>query len=120
MAKRPDFEAEITILPLGPDTRSTPARNGIRWAFAFPEDTIASLLTAADIWPIFIDANGEPVPDHVPLSGKMRALMHMMTLDWTHPYTDRIVVGQKFHMMEGSRVCATGMVSALFRPTELD
>jgi len=114
MTPQPDFEAEVTILPLGPDTRSSPARNGIRWAFAYPEDTTRSPITAADIWPIFVDAQGERIPDDQPLSGTMRALMHMITMDWTHPYTQRIVVGLKFNVMEGTRTVATGVVTALF------
>lgn len=35
---RHSFEADITILPLGPDTRKTPPFNGIRWDFCLVED----------------------------------------------------------------------------------
>ena len=33
-----NFEADISIYPLGPNTRQTSPFNGIRWAFAYADD----------------------------------------------------------------------------------
>jgi len=119
VSRGPDFEAEITVLPPDPTTRLPPAYNGIRWGFAFAEDVSARVSTVADIWPVFLDRQGGPLASDIPLQGTLKAFMHMVTMNWDHAYASRIRVGAGFMMMEGARVVATGVVTAVFPRNEM-
>jgi hypothetical protein len=118
-SKQPDFEAEITILPLGPTTRSSPAYNGVRWNFAFPEEMSAEVSTQAFIWPVFLDPDGKPLASDIPLEGTLKAHMHMVTIDWNHDYARRIRAGCAFVLMEGPWTVATGVVTTVFPSPEM-
>jgi hypothetical protein len=74
------FEADITILPLGPDTRKTHPFNGIRWDFCRVEDLDERgwAREISMVWPEFVDESGTPIPAGVPLLGRLHALMHVV------------------------------------------
>ncbi len=54
---RHSFEADITILALGPDTRRTHPFNGIRWDFCRVEDLDERgwAREISMVWPEFVD-----------------------------------------------------------------
>lgn len=107
------FEAEITILPLGPNTRNTHPFNGIRWAFSYTDDWDSGNLTVSDVWPEFIDENKNSIPCDIPLSGILNARMYIVCLEMVPIHMKRLLVGTKFYCTEGTRVCATGIVTKL-------
>jgi len=112
-----NFEAEITIYPLGPETRTSHPLNGIRWAFAYADDlkNDGALIQISDVWPEFIDDGGETIARDVPLMGTLRARMHIVFPKMVKVHLKRLKVGTKFYCMEGARKCAEGIVTALRR-----
>lgn len=109
------FEADITILPLGPDTRRTYRSNGIRWDFCLVEDLNDRGL-ATDVymvWPEFVDESGASIPAGVPLEGRLHALMHIVAPDMIDKHRERLKVGSRFVCTEGPRPVAEGVVTSL-------
>jgi len=107
------FEAEITIHPLGPTTRNTHPYNGIRWSFAYADDWDNGSHAISDVWPEFIDEIGNSISDDIPLSGKLKARMYIISREMILVHLNRIEIGTKFYCTEGSRSCATGTVTAI-------
>jgi len=106
-----DFEAEIVILTRAEGGRDTPPVNGIRWDLMY-EDDDGGEPSLYVIWPEFIDANGDALPRDVPLSGTLRARMHIANDEFAKSiHKIRIRVGTRFFMMEGSHKMARGTVS---------
>lgn len=110
------FEAEITIYPLGPTTRSHHPLNGIRWAFAYADDEMPDGATQSNVWPEFIDEAGETIPDDVPLHGTLKARMHIMFPNMVPEHLSRVYVGMRFYCKEASRRVAAGVITAIRTP----
>lgn len=111
---KPHFEADITMLPLGPTTRSAHPFNGIRWDLCYPEDFddrgLASIVSM--VWPEFVDESGSALPSHVPLHGRLRARMHIVFPEMVEKHRQRLRVGSKFYCTEGARIVAEGVVKS--------
>jgi hypothetical protein len=110
------FRAQITIYPCGPDTRSSPAFNGIRWAFAYADDVEklgARKAPQSDVWPEFFDEAGNSLGSAVPLIGEYSAVMHIVFDHMVPVHLQRLTKGTKFFCMEGSRKVAEGVVTTL-------
>jgi len=109
------FEADITILPLGPKTRNGHPFNGIRWDFCYVEDIDVRGLapTVSMIWPEFVDDKNVPIPTDVPLQGFFRALMHIVSEEMVEWHQQRLEVGSRFVCTEGARIVAEGVVVSL-------
>lgn len=112
---RPSFEADITILPLGPNTRKTHPFNGVRWDFCLVEDLDeeGGARTISMVWPEFMDETGIPIPNEVPLQGRLHALMHIVNAEMIQHFRARLKVGSRFVCTEGSRPVAKGVVTSL-------
>jgi hypothetical protein len=112
---RAHFEAEITIFPLGEKTRTTPPRNGIRWGFCYASDELADgvELEHSDVFPEFVDGNGETIPHTQPLSGTLKARMHIIFPNMVPIHLGRVRLGTRFFCMEGARKVASGVVTAV-------
>ena len=110
-----DFEANITILPLGPDTRKTHPFNGIRWDFCLLEDLDdrGCAPNVSMVWPEFVDEEGVTIPVGVPLKGQLRALMHIVVPEMVEKHRQRLNVGSRFVCTEGSLTVAEGVVISL-------
>lgn len=110
-----NFEAEITIFPLGPTTRSSHPFNGIRWDFCYVEDLRpdGSVYEVNMIYPEFVDENGHAVADDIPLEGSYRARMHIVFGESIAYHRNRLTVGTKFYCTEGARKVAEGIVTSL-------
>lgn len=109
----PDFLASIDIYPCGPETRSVPPFNGIRWNFIFAQSLANDGLSDAMrqmIFPEFVDNNGDQIADKIPLIGKYDAKMYIIAISNDAP---AITVGTKFYCAEGSRIVAEGIVMSL-------
>ena len=109
------FEADITILPLGPKTRKTNPFNGIRWDFCLIED-LDERGWAHEIymvWPEFVDESGVSIRAGVPLHGRLRALMHIVDPEMVEKHRQRLKVGSRFVCTEGPRPVAEGVITSL-------
>lgn len=113
---RPHFEADITILPLGPATRSAHPFNGIRWDLCYPEDfddrRLASIVSM--VWPEFVDESGKTIPSDIPLKGQLRARMHIVFPEMVEKHRQRLKVGSQFYCTEGTRIVAEGVVTSWY------
>lgn len=100
----------IEILPLGPDTRSKPPRNGIRWQFVHGADAAEFGADApfADIWPEFLDEEGRTIPVDTDLFGALTAIMHIIFADRISYHVGRLVEGSTFEMREGAKQSPLG------------
>jgi hypothetical protein len=110
------FEAEITILPLGEKTRTTPPRNGIRWGFCYADDKLPDGVehdSHSDVFPEFVNDAGETIPDTQPLSGTLKARMHIIFPNMVPIHLNRVRVGTRFYCMEGLRKMASGIVTGV-------
>jgi len=112
---RHNFEADITILPLGPDTRSRHPFNGIRWDFCYAEDLDEGgrAREVSMVWPEFVDELGVSIAADVPLHGRLRALMHVVVPEMVERHLQRLRIGTQFVCTEGSRPVARGVVTSL-------
>ncbi|MFO1018200.1 MAG: hypothetical protein U1E03_11420 [Hyphomonadaceae bacterium] len=110
------FEAEITIFPLGETTRKTPPLNGIRWGFCYANDKLPDGVeheSHSDVFPEFVRDTGETIPDTEPLSGTLKARMHIIFPKMVSVHLNRLRVGTQFFCMEGARKVASGIVTAV-------
>lgn len=110
-----DFAAEISILPLGPETRRTHAFNGIRWDFCYADDLDerGQPRQISMIWPEFIDEAGVSIPTGVPIEGRLHARMHIFVREAVDLHRQRLAIGGRFYCVEGSRKVAEGVVTSL-------
>jgi hypothetical protein len=110
------FRAQITVYACGPDTRSSPAFNGIRWGLAYADD-VEKLGTRnapqSDVWPEFFDEAGNSLGNAIPLIGEFSAVMHIVFDNMVAVHFQRLTKGTKFFCMEGSRKVAEGFVTSL-------
>jgi hypothetical protein len=113
--RRHNFEADITIRPLGPGTRKTHPFNGIRWDFCRVEDLDDRGLPReiSMIWPEFVDRDGSPIATGVPLQGCLHALMHIVVPEMVEHHRQRLKIGSKFVCVEGTRTVADGVIVSL-------
>ena len=109
------FEADITVLPLGPETRATHPFNGIRWDFCLVEDLDDRgwATEVSMIWPEFVDDSGASIPTGVPIEGRLHALMHIVVPEMVDKHLQRLKVGSRFVCTEGPRPVAEGVVTSL-------
>jgi len=101
-------------------TRTRHPFNGIRWAFAYAEDfkDDGSVVAVSDVWPEFIESNGNAIAEDIPLSGILNARMHIVFPEMMPTHMKRIKVGTRFYCMEGDRKCAEGVVTTIRSKTE--
>lgn len=109
------FEADITILPLGPLTRRTYPFNGIRWDFCYADDVDERGLAphVFMIWPEFMDEHNVQIPKDVSLQGRLRSFMHIVSPELVELHRKRLKVGSRFFCTEGSRLVAEGVVVSM-------
>jgi translation elongation factor EF-Tu-like GTPase len=109
-----DFEATIRIFTLEEGGRRTPAFNGIRWDFAYADESPATSLYM--IWPDFFAAHGQPLgkdqplPVGVELSARMMIVVDEMRAEI---HRGRILPGVRFFCREGGKRVAEGMVTRI-------
>lgn len=103
------FEAEITIFTEQEGGRKTPPKNGIRWDLTYAENNPEGRMFM--IWPEFIDENGDSIDTGVPLTGKLKARIHIVVKEMMEFHSGRISVGTKFFSMEGPKKVAKGVVT---------
>ncbi len=113
--RRHDFEADIAFLPLGPETRMAPSRNGYRWDFCFADDLDEEGRPhrISHIWPELIDETGVPIPTDAPIEGHHHARMHVLVREAVDLHRQRLAIGTKFYCVNGSRKIAEGVVTSL-------
>lgn len=114
----PDFEAEITILTAEQGGRSVPPRNYIRWDFGYAEDSLLGFrcnhsMNIYGIHPNFLDDNGKPNPQDIPLVGTFLVRMHIVVKDMVEYHRKRLSVGTKVNCHGGARIVAKGTVTRL-------
>ena len=111
------FMAKVEIKPNGPepDRRSNPPFNFIRWGFWYADDKVISGVPAGqwDVWPIFLDDKGVPIPDGVGCTGTLLAKMHIVFDESVPRHFKRLKLGTKFHLKEGHVIVANGTVTKL-------
>lgn len=112
---RHSFEADIDILPLGPETRRTHPFNGVRWDFCLVEDLDERGWAGevSMVWPEFVDQSGASIPTDVLLQGRLHALMHVVVPEMVEKHRQRLKVGSRFVCTEGPRPVAEGVVTSL-------
>lgn len=108
------FMASIEIKPHGPepDRRTNPAWNGMRWGFKYAEDVekLGDMASVSDVWPEFLDKEGNSIKKGVPCTGTLNAVMHALSPEL---HFARIKVGTKFYHMDGHIIVAIGTVTKL-------
>ncbi|SMP20492.1 hypothetical protein [Shimia sagamensis] len=113
----PDFEAQIEILAPELGGRSVPARNQLRWDFAYANDAGYAIggtpLDLFMIYPNFLTATGHPLSKEAPISGTMNAHMHIVLRDRLPVHQGLIKVGTRFNCHEGAHIVAKGVVTRL-------
>lgn len=109
---RDDFEAKIIVLSEADGGRATAPFNGIRWDFLYEgEEPTESLYM---IWPEFIDEFGDAIPKDIPLTGTLKARMHILNRELAESvHRNRIKVGTIFFSMEGPKKVARGVVTRI-------
>jgi hypothetical protein len=106
-----DFEAVIRIFTTSEGGRSTPAFNGIRWAFAYAENQPSSELY--EIFPDFFDETGNSLPTDKPLPvGRELPARMVVLFDEMREklHRARIREGVRFYCHEGPKRVAEGKV----------
>ena len=102
-----DFEARIRILAPEEGGRRSPARNGIRWDFAYADDAGAPELFM--IWPDFRHAEGDSCATELPVGEPLLAGLTVVNeVLRAGLHRERIRPGVRFHCHEGPRVVAVG------------
>ncbi|MCU1016059.1 hypothetical protein [Stenotrophomonas geniculata] len=107
-----DFEARIRILAPEEGGRRSPARNGIRWDFAYAADAGAPELFM--IWPDFRHAEGDSWATELPLLVGEPLLAGLTVVNEVLRaglHRERIRPGVRFHCHEGPKVVAVGEVT---------
>jgi len=116
-----DFEAVIRIFTPEEGGRRSPPANGIRWDFAYVDESPDVLYM---IWPDFIAADGSSLPSDplLPINVELTARMTIVNdAGRTAVHRGRIAPGLKFYCHEGPRRVAEGVVTritGLFAPRE--
>lgn len=109
-----DFEATIRVYSAQEGGRKTPAYNGIRWDFAYADDSIEDGLYC--IYPDFMDEQGDSLPAEtaipigIPLPARMTILNRELRASL---HQHRIAPGVKFFCHEGGRRVAEGVVTKI-------
>ena len=111
------FMASIEIKPHGPepDRRTHPPFNFIRWGFWYAdgEEVLGVPAGQWDVWPIFLDDTGEPIPDGIECTGTLIAKMHIVFDESIPKHFKRLKIGTKFYLKEGAMIVAIGTVTKL-------
>ncbi|MEH6638591.1 MAG: hypothetical protein V7717_04905 [Porticoccaceae bacterium] len=107
-----DFEATITILTTEEGGRETPPFNGIRWDFQYKENNPEGEIYM--IWPEFIDENNDAIEKGIPLTGTLKARMHIVNQEMKNiVHVPRMQVGTEFYSVEGPKKVAKGVITKL-------
>ncbi|KAF1054527.1 MAG: hypothetical protein GAK43_00810 [Stenotrophomonas maltophilia] len=108
-----DFEARIRLYRAEEGGRRQPAVNGIRWDFAYADDTA---LTLYMIWPDFCDALGDSLPrdQPLPVGVELRAWMTVVNDEMRCTlHRQRLAPGTRFYCHEGPHRVAEGRITRL-------
>ncbi len=104
-----DFEAVIRILSEREGGRSHPPFNGIRWDLRyFHQDD-----GAYGVWPEFVDDLGNMIPRDRPITGLVKARMYVISERMKEFHRQQARPGVGFFCVEGSRVCAAGIITRI-------
>jgi len=107
-----DFEATITIFTKEEGGRQTPPFNGIRWDFHYAESNPEGEMYM--IWPEFIDEKGDAIDKGIPLSGTLKARMHIVNEEMKiKVHLPRMHVGTEFYSTEGPKKVAKGVITKI-------
>jgi hypothetical protein len=109
-----NFTAEISIYTNEQSGRTNLPYNKIRWDFRYGTDDISQGIYM--IWPYFLDENGIPISDGVPLVGTYEAKMYIVALEMCNYHYKRLSVGTEFFCHEGAAVMAKGVVQSINDP----
>jgi translation elongation factor EF-Tu-like GTPase len=108
-----DFEASIRIFSAAEGGRTIPPWNRIRWDFNYADEmpTIALYM----IHPLFVDASGDALADGMPMPIGIDLLARMtIVVEEMRPFhREKLSVGTRFFCCEGSRRCASGVVTKI-------
>ena len=114
-----NFRATLTVRH---GVRKTPFRNGMRWSFVLKEEGDRFETWGIegpghrDIWPIFVDEHGVPLPFEKDLHPG-RYVADMIVLAKNNPANAKLHQGVKFYMCEGAWIIADGVITS--EPTGL-
>ncbi|WP_427453129.1 hypothetical protein [Litorimonas sp. WD9-15] len=110
-----DFLAEIEILPLGKTYRTKHPKNGIRWALAYPDDFNLGNFTVSDVWPDFLDSEGNSISKSEDLQGVYKAEMHILFPEMVAVHSERLKFDANFYCTEGRDIVAHGKMIKFFK-----
>ena len=108
-----DFEAVIRIYTNAEGGRTTPAFNGIRWDFAYANDSRP--LELFMIHPDFYGTNGDSLATDMPLptGTELPARMVVLFDEMLDHHRALMKVGTRFYCHEGSRRVAEGRITLI-------
>ncbi len=113
-SRRPDFEARLRFLSPEEGGRKMPilAGMGYRPDLHYLDDVTNQLWM---IWPMEMTAeDGTAIPQGTPLPPVVTAQMYIINTDLrVSEHRSRLYIGTRFQVMEGPRVSAEGIVTAL-------
>jgi translation elongation factor EF-Tu-like GTPase len=104
------FKARITFLSPEEGGRKTPCGQGYRPGFKYEDDPNHAWM----IFPRFLDESGAEVPDGALVPKESDALMFILDDELRKTvHQERIKPGVRFFLMEGPRIVAKGVVTAI-------
>jgi len=112
--EEPDFDALIRIYSYEEGGRERPPCNGIRWKFAYANDSFGEVLYA--IWPDFVDGTGNSLPSDVPLAVGVEIPARMVIAvkgTRAEVHRPRLAEGVRFYCHELGRRVAEGRVTRI-------
>ena len=109
------FMASIEIMPRDPEFRGKTTSNLMRWGFWYADykENFGVPAGQWDVWPIFLDEAGVPIPEGIECSGTMQARMHILFDTSVPKHFKRLQIGTLFHLKDGDKVMAIGTVTKL-------
>lgn len=108
-----DFEALIRIYRPEEGGRRTLAANGIRWDFAYADDSPTENLYG--IYPDFFSEDGSSFPKSkvLPIGMELAARMFILVKEQRDFHSKRIAPGVRFYCHEGPKRVAEGVVTRI-------
>ena len=103
----PDFRVSYRLYNIEEGGRRTPHFQGVRWDFAFEDESIAKPKQVFIIWPEFITSAGEALPDGVPMPKAGLANMFIVNPVFREFHNQHITVGVRGYFTEGPHHVAT-------------
>jgi translation elongation factor EF-Tu-like GTPase len=110
MGMLPDFRAEIHILSIEEGGRRKQIHQAYRPVFQYEDDKKD---TGWDIWPRFLDENGNELPEFAPVPPETtQANFYILSDDLRiTEHRSRIKLGVRFQVREGKKIVLTGTVT---------